>query len=412
MVNPLMDSYEKFLSSTAKSIKASEIRELLAVIRTKKDVISLAGGLPDPKTFPKKELAEIAYKVITEYGDYSLQYSETKGIREVREVLSSFLRKVRGIDVSPDDLLITTGSQQALDLVARALLDPGDVVITENPSYLAALGAFKMRKAEIVGIKIDKDGMRTDLLEDTVKKLLSEGKKIKFIYVIPVAQNPAGTTMSMDRKKHLIEIASKYDLLIVEDDPYSYFIYDKGVDVTAVKSLDKEDRVIYLSTISKILAPGLRIGWIASPKQLTRKFELVKQYLDLHTPTLNQYILAEILKSDMILTHVSKLAPYYKAKRDVMIKAIQEYFPEDIWYTKPVGGLFVFVYVNIPGFDSKKLINVAVEKYKVAYVPGQSFHPDGSGANSMRLNFSYPPPELIEEGIRRLGEMIKNEVSS
>ena len=406
-----MDTYEKFLSSLAKSIKASEIRELLAVIRTKKDVISLAGGLPDPKTFPKKELAEIAYKVITEYGNYSLQYSETKGIREVRETLSGFLERVRGIKTSPDDLLITTGSQQALDLISRTLIDPGDVIITENPSYLAALGAFKMRKAEIVGIKIDEHGMKTELLEDTIKKLVSDGKKIKFIYVIPVAQNPAGTTMSLDRKKHLLEIASKYDLLIVEDDPYSYFIYDEGVDVTAIKALDKEDRVIYLSTISKILAPGLRIGWIASPPQLTRRLELVKQYLDLHTPTLNQYILAEILKSDMIIDHVKKLAPYYKTKRDTMINAINEYFPEDIWFTKPVGGLFVFVYVNVPGFDAKKLITVAVDKYKVAYVPGQSFHPDGSGANSMRLNFSYPPPELIEEGIRRLGEMIKKELT-
>lgn len=406
-----MDSYDKFLSSTAKAIKASEIRELLAVIRAKKDVISLAGGLPDPKTFPKKELAEITRKVILEYGDYALQYSETKGIREVREVLSTFLNKVRGIKIDADNLLITTGSQQALDLISRALIDHGDVVVTENPSYLAALGVFRMRNAEIVGIKIDEYGMRTDLLEDVVKRLLNEGKKIKFIYVIPVAQNPAGTTMSLERKKHLLEIASKYDLLIVEDDPYSYFVYDEHVDVSAIKKLDEEDRVIYLSTISKILAPGIRIGWIASPVQLTRKFELVKQYLDLHTPTLNQYILAEILKTDMIISHVKKLAPYYKTKRDTMVKAIEEYFPEDIWFTKPVGGLFVFVYVNIPGFDAKKLITTAVEKYKVAYVPGQSFHTDGSGANSMRLNFSYPSQELIREGIRRLGEMIKKETS-
>ncbi|OYT38841.1 MAG: aminotransferase [Desulfurococcales archaeon ex4484_58] len=403
-----MNSYEKFLSSLAKNIKASEIRELLAVIRTKKDVISLAGGLPDPQTFPKEIIAKMAEKVVAEYGDYSLQYSETKGIYEVRETLAKFLKDIRGFETSPDDLLITTGSQQALYLISRTLIDPGDVVITENPSYLAALGAFKMCGANIVGVKIDEHGMKTDLLEETVKRLVSEGKKIKFIYVIPVSQNPAGTTMSSERKKHLIEIANKYDLLVLEDDPYSYFVYEEGVDVTAIKALDTEDRVIYISTISKILAPGLRIGWIASPKHLSRKLELVKQYLDLHSPTLNQYILAEILKTSLIKEHVRKLAPFYKVKRDTMLKAIEEYFPDDIWYTKPIGGLFVFVYVNVPGFNAVKLLNTAVEKYKVAYVPGKSFHTDGSGENSMRLNFSYPPPEMIEEGIRRLGELIKN----
>jgi len=400
--------YDKYISELAASIKASDIRELLAIIKTRKDVISFAGGLPDPRTFPKKIIADIAYKVIMEYGDYSLQYSETKGILEVRQTLSEFLRESKSIKANPDDVLITTGSQQGLDLVARSLIDPGDIVITENPSYLAALGAFKMCKANIIGVKIDEYGMKTDLLEDVVKKLVSEGKRIKFIYVIPVAQNPAGTTMSLDRKKHLLEIASRYDLLIVEDDPYSYFIYDQGVDVTALKAMDREDRVIYLSTISKILAPGIRIGWIVSPHPLTRRFELVKQYLDLHSPTLNQYILAEILKSSLIKQHISQLASYYREKRDAMINAIREYMPENIWYSKPVGGLFTFVYVNINGFDAKESLSIAINQYKVAYVPGQSFHPDGSGRNSMRLNFSYPTVGEIYEGIKRLGEMIKS----
>jgi len=403
-----MDKHEKFLSQISRSIKASEIRELLAIIRKKKDVISLAGGLPDPKTFPKEAIARVVERIIREYGDLALQYSETKGIYEVCETLSRFLQEMRGFKTNPDDILITTGSQQGLDLVSRVLIDPGDVVITENPSYLAALGAFRIAGARIVGVRIDEHGMKTDMLEDEVKKLVKEGAKIKFIYVIPVAQNPAGTTMTLDRKKHLIEIASKYDLLIVEDDPYSYFIYDEGVDVTSIKALDKEDRVIYLSTISKILAPGLRIGWIASPPELTRRFELVKQYLDLHSPTLNQYILAEILGSSMIREHIRKLGPYYKVKRDTMVKAIEDYLPENIWYTKPVGGLFAFIYVNKPSFDTKELLNIAVEKYKVAYVPGESFHTDGSGKNSMRLNFSYPPPEQIVEGIRRIGELIKH----
>ncbi len=404
-----MDHYEKFYSRVAKSIQASEIRELLAIIKQRQDVISLAGGVPDPRTFPIDYLAKITYDIIKNKGAYALQYSETKGILEVREMLSEFLYKARGIVVDAENVIITTGSQQGLDLIARALIDPGDVVITENPSYLAALGAFKIRGAELVGIKIDKNGMRTDILEDTVKKLVKEGKKIKFIYTIPVAQNPAGTTMPPERKKHLIEIANKYDILVVEDDPYSYFVFDDTVDVRPVKTWDTEDRVIYMSTISKILAPGLRIGWIAAPKMLTRKLELVKQYMDLHTPTLNQYIVAEAIRSGFILEHANKIAPIYKEKRDAMLKAIKDYFPENVWYTEPVGGFFVFVYVNKPGFDTKKLMKVALDKYKVAYVPGKSFHTDGSGANSMRLSFSFPPPEVIVEGIRRLAELIKNE---
>ena len=404
-----MDHYEKFYSRVAKSIQASEIRELLAIIKQRQDVISLAGGVPDPRTFPTDYLAKITYDIIKNKGAYALQYSETKGILEVREMLSEFLYKARGIVVDAENIIITTGSQQGLDLIARALIDPGDVVITENPSYLAALGAFKIRGAELVGIKIDKNGMRTDILEETVKKLVNEGKKIKFIYTIPVAQNPAGTTMPPERKKHLIEIANKYDILVLEDDPYSYFVFDDTVDIRPVKTWDTEDRVIYMSTISKILAPGLRIGWIAAPKMLTRKLELVKQYMDLHTPTLNQYIVAEAIRSGFILEHANKIAPIYKEKRDAMLRAIKEYFPENVWYTEPVGGFFVFVYVNKPGFDTKKLMQVALDKYKVAYVPGKSFHTDGSGANSMRLSFSYPPPDVIEEGIRRLAEMIKNE---
>ncbi len=404
-----MDSYERFISSTARQIKASEIREILAIIRMRRDVISLAGGIPDPRTFPREELADIARRMIIEYGDQALQYSETKGILEVREMLSHFLFEFRGISVDAENILITTGSQQALDLIARALLDPGDIVITENPSYLAALGAFKIRGAKLVGIKIDKMGMDTYALEETVKKLKAEGKKIKFIYTIPVGHNPAGTTMPTDRKRHLIEIANKYDLLVIEDDPYSYFVYDETVDVSPLKAYDSEDRVIYLSTVSKILAPGLRIGWIVSPSELTRRLELVKQYMDLHSPTLNQFIVAEAIRIGLVKDHAHKLAPFYREKRDAMLMAIKEYFPDNVWYTEPVGGFFVFVYVLKKGFDTSRLLKKAIEKYKVAYVPGKSFHTDGAGENSMRLSFSYPPPDVIVEGIKRIAELIKNE---
>ncbi len=403
----MANRFDNLINPRVRSIQASEVRELLKLVKRAKDIISFAGGIPDPRYFPREELIEIASRVIKEQGDFSLQYSETQGVYEVREQIAKLMYKIRGIKTDPDNIIVTTGSQQALDMVARAFISPGDKVITESPSYLAALGAFKLAGADITGIKMDEHGMKTLALEETVKKLIKRGKKPKFIYTIPVAHNPAGLTMSLDRKKHLLEIASQYDLIVVEDDPYSAFIFDETVDTTPLKALDKEDRVIYISTASKILAPGIRIGWIITPKDLTRRFELLKQYLDLHSPTLNQYIFAEAVRTGLLEKHIVKLRQVYKEKRDTMVEAMDEYFPEYTWYSKPIGGFFVFVYVFKEGFDSKKLLPLAIEKFKVAYVPGQSFHPDGSGVNSMRLSYSYPPPVTIREGVKRLAELIK-----
>ena len=399
--------FDELLNPRVKKIRASEIRELLKLVKRSKDIISLAGGLPDPRYFPKEELAEIAREVIIKYGEYSLQYSETKGIYEVRKALSDFLYKTKGFKPDPEDIIVTSGSQEGIHMLAKAFVTPGDKVITESPTYLAALGAFRLAGADIVGIKIDDHGMRTIALEDTLKRLCALDIKPKFIYTIPVAQNPGGVTMSLDRKKHLLELASKYDLLVIEDDPYSFFIFDENADITSLKALDKEDRVIYMSTASKILAPGIRLGWLVTPKDLTRRMELLKQYIDLHSPTLNQYILAEAIKTGLIERHVRRIAKVYKEKRDAMVKALDEHFPEYTWYSRPIGGFFVFTYVFKEGFDARELMDLALKKYKVAYVPGQGFHPDGTGANSMRLNYSYPTVEQIWEGVRRLSQMIK-----
>jgi len=399
--------FDELLNPRVKKIRASEIRELLKLVKRSKDIISLAGGLPDPRYFPKEELAEIAREVIIKYGEYSLQYSETKGIYEVRKALSDFLYKTKGFKPDPEDIIVTSGSQEGIHMLAKAFVTPGDKVITESPTYLAALGAFRLAGADVVGIKIDDHGMRTIALEDVLKRLHALDIKPKFIYTIPVAQNPGGVTMSLDRKKHLLELASKYDLLVIEDDPYSFFVFDENADITSLKALDKEDRVIYMSTASKILAPGIRLGWLVTPKDLTRRIELLKQYIDLHSPTLNQYILAEAIKTGLIERHVRRIAKVYKEKRDAMVKALDEHFPEYTWYSRPIGGFFVFTYVFKEGFDARKLMDLALKKYKVAYVPGQGFHPDGTGANSMRLNYSYPTAEQIWEGIRRLSQMIK-----
>jgi len=399
--------FDELLNPRVKKIRASEIRELLKLVKRSKDIISLAGGLPDPRYFPKEELAEIAREVIIKYGEYSLQYSETKGIYEVRKALSDFLYKTKGFKPDPEDIIMTSGSQEGIHMLAKAFVTPGDKVITESPTYLAALGAFRLAGADVVGIKIDDHGMRTIALEDVLKRLHALDIKPKFIYTIPVAQNPGGVTMSLDRKKHLLELASKYDLLVIEDDPYSFFVFDENADITSLKALDKEDRVIYMSTASKILAPGIRLGWLVTPKDLSRRIELLKQYIDLHSPTLNQYILAEAIKTGLIERHVRRIAKVYKEKRDAMVKALDEHFPEYTWYSRPIGGFFVFTYVFKEGFDARELMDLALKKYKVAYVPGQGFHPDGTGANSMRLNYSYPTVEQIWEGVRRLSQMIK-----
>jgi len=403
-----MLDYTRLYSKLAKSIKASEIRELLAIISRRKDVISLAGGIPDPELFPRERLAEISKYVIEYYGDIALQYSETKGVPEARDTICKFLSKTKSIKCSEDEVVISTGSQSALDLVARVFIDEGDIVVSENPSYLAAIGAFKNSGARFIGIPIDDDGMKTSELEEKLKKISpDERRRIKFIYTIPIAQNPSGVSLSRDRKKHLLEIASTYDLLIVEDDPYSFLVFEEGVDKIPLKAMDREARVIYLGTVSKILAPGLRIGWIVAPDDSARRIELVKQYVDLHTSTLTQLIAAEAIKRGVVDEVVSKAVPRYRSKRDTMLKAIRDYFPDYTWHSKPVGGMFIFAYVYKQGFDTGALLQKAIEEYKVAYVPGGSFHVDGTGRNSMRLSFSYPSHEQITSGIERIAKLIK-----
>ncbi len=400
-----MVKYERLLANRAELFRASEVRELLKLTEGRK-IISLAGGLPDPNVFPKKELAEIARDVILNRGDKALQYSPTAGVTEFREELRKFMIS-KGVKVNDDDsIMVTTGSQQALDLLSRTFIHKYDEVIVELPTYLAALNAFRISKPGFTGIPIDENGMKTDILEEEVKRLIWLGRKIKFIYTIPVAHNPSGVTMSIDRKKHLLEIASKYDLVIVEDDPYSFFVYDENVDVTPLKTLDKEGRVIYLSTFSKILAPGLRIGWVIGNKYVIDVMERAKQTADLHSSTLTQYIAMEAIRKGVVNRTIEKAKKLYRVKRDAMMQALKDYMVEGAWWPKPVGGLFVMVFLPSYDIDTKKLLPEAL-KAGVAYVPGSSFFANGTGWNTMRLNFSYPSPEEIREGIRILSEIIR-----
>ena len=402
-------NYQEFLAQRTELMRASEIREILKITEGKK-IISLAGGLPDPQVFPKSELAEVTREIIKEKGDKALQYSPTKGVADLRDALLNYMKK-HGISVgSDDDIIITTGSQQALDIIGRVLINPQDIVVVELPTYLAALNAFRLYRPSLVGVPIDDDGMKTDVLEEKIRKLAEEGKKVKLIYTIPVAHNPAGVTLSIERKKHLLEIASEHDILVIEDDPYSHFVYEENVDVTPLKTLDREGRVIYLSTLSKILAPGLRIGWIAGNKELVEAFERAKQSLDLHTSTLCQYVAAEAIKKGLVDRTVEKAKVVYREKRNVMLSSLDKYMVKGAWWSKPIGGLFLMLRLPSDKVDTKELLPEAVQS-GVAYVPGAAFYADGSGRNTMRLNFSFPKPKEIEAGIRILSELIRKKLS-
>ena len=404
-----MIKYEKFFSSLTRFMRASEIRELLKLVE-KKQIISLAGGLPDPNLFPIEELAEIAKEVIKTYGKKALQYAPTKGVTVFREVLAKFVMKARGIKVSNiESLIVTSGSQQSLDIISRTLIDPGDVVLIELPSYLAAINAFKIQRPEFVGIPLDNDGLRTDILEDKLKKIKNEGKRIKFLYTVPIAHNPAGITMSTKRKKHIVELAEEFDFLIVEDDVYGLLVFE-NVDTTPIKAFDKNGRVIYIASFSKILSPGLRLGYIIAEEPLADLFERAKQSMDLHTSSLSQFVAMEALRKGIIENNLPRIKERYRRKRDAMLNAIEENFPEGSQWSRPVGGLFVFAWAP-EKIDTYKLLPKAIER-GVAYVPGKPFFVDGSGSNTMRLNFSYPPEENIRKGIEILGKLLKEELSS
>jgi 2-aminoadipate transaminase len=403
MGNMLRDLSGKFSAAT-RALRPSEVREILALTEKRK-VLSLAGGLPGPEVFPKEDLARIASRVIEELGDSALQYSPTLGVMSFREAVADFVRS-KGIKVLSDDrVAVTTGSQEAIYLLAMTLINPKDAIIVENPTYLAALNVFRYYGAELVSVPIDENGMKTELLEDKIKEAKSKGLNVKLVYTVATCHNPTGVIMPDDRRKELLEVASKYDLLVIEDDPYSFFIFDE-VPFTPLKTLDSEGRVIYLGTFSKILAPGLRLGYMVADGQITRMVELAKQMVDLHSSTLSQYIALYALKEGVVEKTIQKARVVYREKRDIMIESLEKYMPEGSHWFKPKGGLFAFIYLP-DGVDTTDMLPMAIER-GVAYVPGRSFFSDGSGVNAMRINFSYLPPDKLREGIRLIAETAKD----
>ncbi|MEZ0318903.1 MAG: PLP-dependent aminotransferase family protein [Pyrobaculum sp.] len=391
------------LASRTQYMSASEIRELLRWATA--DVISFGGGMPDPSTFPIEDIQKIVNYVLEAYPHKALQYGSTEGIYELRQEITKFAEGYAGIKARAENVIITVGSQEALELLGRVFINPGDVVITENPTYLAALQAWRVYQPKLVGIPMDENGMIIELLEEKVRKLAAEGERIKFIYTIPTAQNPSGITMSQDRRKYLLEVAERYDLLVVEDDPYSYFLFEP-IQASPIKALDKSDRVIYLSTASKIFAPGFRLGWVIANEEVIRWFYLAKQSLNLNTSNFVQYIFLEGLRRNVVLKNLPRVRDLYKRKRDAMLTALETYMPQGVSWTRPSGGMFIWLTAP-PHVDTRELLKTAVTQYKVAFVPGHGFFVDESVKNAMRLNFTYPTFEQINEGIRRLALAIK-----
>jgi 2-aminoadipate transaminase len=385
-------------------MRASDIREILKVT-AQPDIISLAGGLPAPELFPVDEYRRAFEWVLESDGAQALQYGPSEGYRPLRALLAERLSTF-GMGCAGDDILITNGSQQALDLIGKILLNPGDAVLVEKPTYLGALQAFNQYQPTYAVVPMDEDGMRVDEVE---RVLTAGSERVKFIYALPNFQNPTGRTMSLERRRQLVQIASHFGVPIVEDDPYGELRYE-GQALPTLKSLDTDGSVIYLGTFSKILAPGFRLGWMLACPEVLEVLLHGKQPADLHTGMAQQMATYEVAKGGFVDRHVERIKAFYRERRDVMLRSIEEHFPPDAHYTRPAGGLFVWA--ELPHhIDTRELLVDAI-KDKVAFVPGQGFHPDASGTNTMRLNFSNVPPDQLQEGIRRLGVAIQRRLAT
>ena len=387
-------------------MESSVIRELLKLTE-QPDIISFAGGLPAPEVFPVKQFREACNYTLEHFGPQSLQYSATEGYRPLREMIARHASRFSAA-VSADNVLITSGSQQALDFVGRLFVNRGDYIVAESPTYLGALQAWNAYGAQYIPVRADEHGMIVDELEAALRI------GPKFIYTLPNFQNPSGSTLRLDRRKKLVEIADKYGVPIIEDDPYGQLRYE-GEHIPSIVTLDSQYRgpngghysgnVIYLSTFSKVLAPGLRLGWVIAPPEVIQKLVMAKQAADLHTASFNQFVAYEVAKGGFLDEHVKTIRATYKERRDVMIEMMEEMFPAGVTWRKPQGGMFLWSILP-EGMDASEVLKRAIEK-KVAFVPGEAFHPTGGGKNTLRLNFSYSSPETIREGITRLGTTLK-----
>ena len=382
-----------------KQVKGLETREIIKFIG-KPDIISFAGGLPAPELFPIEELKGIAVKVLEEDGMGALQYVPTDGYLPLREKIAERMQKV-GVRASAENILIINGSQQGIDFSGKIFLNPGDTVICEKPSYLGAIEAFRAYQARFIEIPIDINGIKVEELE----KVLATTPKAKLIYVTPDFQNPTGITWSTKRRKDFIEVINKYNLPVIEDNPYGELRYE-GEEVPPIKAFDTEGRVVFLGTFSKILCPGFRIGWMCASREVVQKYTLLKEVADLQCNTMAQREVAMFLEEHDIDAHIEKIKKVYKRRRDLMINIIKEEFPPEAEYSIPEGGLFTWI--ELPEYVNGRELLVKAQEQKVAFVPGGCFYPNGGHENSIRLNFSNMPEEKIVIGMKRLAKILQN----
>src|SRR3954447_7616547 len=400
-----LERYAALFASRTKVMKSSAMRDLMAITE-RPEVISLAGGLPDTSTFPPESLAALTAKMAATGAARALQYAPTEGMAATKACIAEVMA-YEDTPVDPDDVLVTTGGQQVIDLVCKTLVDPGDVVIAEGPTYPGAVPTFMSYQADVVQIAMDDDGMRIDELEATLDRLDAEGRRPKFIYTIPNFQNPAGVTMSLPRRRRLVEIARERELLILEDKPYGLLRYEGSAHPT-LRALDGGVFVMYLGTFSKILSPGIRLGWVAAPPPVLQQINLGKQGVDRCTSTLSQLMVQAYFERGHWRDYVDSLTDIYRKRRDTMLDALAEHFPAQAEWTRPGGGLFVWA--TLPEFiDTTDLLARALRD-NVAFVPGEAAFLDGRGRNAMRLNFSGSDEESIREGIRRIGEVVTEQV--
>lgn len=398
----MVKQLDSLFSESAGRMKRSAIRELLKLIQDP-EIISFAGGLPAPECFPVGELKEIISEMMDKEGTVALQYGATEGDMVLRKLLVERY-KAQGLKLELENLIITTASQQALDLLPKIFVNPGDKIICGLPSYLGALQAFANYGASMEGVPLDDKGMRADLLEKKLEELQAKGERAKFIYVIPDFQNPAGVTMPESRRNEIIAVAQKYDVLILEDSPYREIRF-AGTPQPTIYQLADEGRVVLLGTFSKTFAPGFRIGWIIADPKIVDKVVMAKQATDLCTPPFVQRIAARYMEKGLYDKNLKGIVDNYREKREVMISSFKKYMPQGVTWTEPEGGLFLLV--TLPEYmDAEELFKIAI-KEKVAFVLGSAFFCNGGGKNTLRCNFSYMSKEKNEEGVKRLANAIK-----
>lgn len=385
------------------SMTASEIRALFAVAN-RPEVVSLAGGMPYLPALPLDAIAELSARIVAEKGAQALQYGSGQGEERLREQIVEVMRP-QGIAAHPDDVVVTTGSQQALDLVSRIFLDPGDVVLAEAPSYVGALGVFRSYQAQVEHVPLDHDGLQPAALEEALVRLRSQGRRVKFLYTVPNHHNPAGVTLSLERRRAVLDIARRHDLLVLEDDPYALLGFD-GDPLPALRSMDAE-HVVHLGSFSKTFAPGYRVGWAVAPHAVREKLVLASESAILCPTSFGQFAIAEYLATYDWKGQVKVFRELYRERRDALLAALEAHLPQATW-TRPGGGFYVWL--TLPaGLDAKAMLPRAVTG-RVAYVPGGAFYADGTGGHSLRLSYCFPTAERIAEGVRRLAGVVHDEL--